>query len=275
MGVQELLAVADQQVLGYGVDPAVDTPCVLDLLDTEGHEGCCGLSGQGAGGGDRPQAIGQGGVQAVLLLVAEDGEIAEGLGQEGFGVGVELFQRVSHVQQGHIGVDHALIPGAQIIQELLGLRPLLFQLIGNHSGEVVPGVLPLLPAGNIALNPHDLGLHVPHRFVGRDGEQVDGQYQWPGEVGQTGDHVVLDVTGVIPHEQNPAHFAAQFEVIRQKLHPVRRDAVLKAAAQAHGLPQVKLVELFLAGAEKIVEDPQPLIGVQCFCPAVQTAQIFG
>ena len=254
VGVEEILAVADQKVFADGVDAAVNAPHVLNLLDAEGHQGGRGLGGQRAGHVDGAQAIGQGGVKAVLLLVSENGEVAQGLGEQGLRVGVELFQCVGHVQQGHIGIDHALVPGAQIVQKFLGLRPLLFQLIGDHGGKVVPGVLPLLPPGNITLNTHDLRLHIPHRFVGGDREQVDGQHQRPGKVGHAGNHVVLDVTGILPHEQHPSYLAAQLKVVGEKLHAVRGDVVFEAVPQAHGGVQVKLVKLFLAGPEKIMED---------------------
>ena len=47
------------------------------------------------------------------------------------------------------------------------------------------------------------------RYQQEDGLQnVNGQHEVPGEVGQVGNHAVLDVAGVLPEEQDPAHLAA-------------------------------------------------------------------
>ena len=54
VGVQQLLPVADQQVFGDGVDAIVDTPGILDLLNTEGRQHGGAFRGEGAGGLDPP-----------------------------------------------------------------------------------------------------------------------------------------------------------------------------------------------------------------------------
>ena len=278
MGVQQPLSVADQEVFADGVDAVVDAPGILYLLDAEGHEDGGALGGEGAGGLDAAQAIGQGGVQPVLLLVAQDGELAKALvtdGLQGLGVRVQLLQRVGHVDQGDIGEDHALVAGAEVVQELLILCPELFQLIGDGGGKVVVGVLLLLPAGDVALHAQDAGLHFLHGLVGGNGQNVDGQHKVPGEVGQVGNHAVLDVAGVLPEEQDAAHLAAQLEVVRFELHPVRGDGVLEVMAPAHGGGEVELKVPFLAGPEEVMEDPQALVVVQGLGPAVQLAKALG
>ena len=179
------------------------------------------------------------------------------------------------MDQGDIGEDHALVAGAEVVQELLILCPELFQLIGDGGGKVVVGVLLLLPAGNIALHAQNPGLHLLDGLVGRDGQNVNGQHEVPGEVGQVGNHAVFDVAGVLPEEQDPAHLAAQLEVIGLEVHPVRGDGVLEVVAPAHGGGKVELKIPFLAGPEKVMEDPQALVVVQGLGPAVQLAKALG
>ena len=58
MGIEEILAVADQKIFADGVDAAVNAPHVLNLLDAEGHQGGRGLGGQRAGHVDGAQAVG-------------------------------------------------------------------------------------------------------------------------------------------------------------------------------------------------------------------------
>ena len=203
VGGNEPLAVADQQVLGNGVDAVGQATGVLNFLHPEWHEDGGALGGEGTQGLYPAQAIGQDGVQAVLLLVAQNGELAQVLpadGHKGFRVGVQLLHAVRDVDQSDHGKDHALIALGEVGQKLLGLSPELFQLVGHRGGEVVFVVLPLLPSGNVRLNAQDLILHVPYCLVGGDGQNVNGQHEAPGKVRQVGDHAVLDVAGVVFQE---------------------------------------------------------------------------
>ena len=63
-------------------------------------------------------------------------------------------------------------------------------------------------------------------------------------------------------------------MVGEKLHAVRGDVVFEAVPQAHGGVQVKLVKLFLAGPEEVVEDAQALIGVQGFAPLSRRSRFF-
>ncbi|CAN4073291.1 ECF transporter S component, partial [Dysosmobacter welbionis] len=135
-------------------------------------------------------------------------------------------------------------------------------------------VLPLLPAGDVALHPHDALLHIPDGLSGRNGQDVNGEHQVAGEVRQFGDQGVLDVAGIVPQEQNSSEPAAHLEVVCPKTHSIRTDIVPEVVSQAHGAPQIKAVILFLSRAEKAVEDAQALMGIQDPRPAVQLTQIF-
>ena len=70
---------------------------------------------------DAPQAIRQDGVQAVLLLVAENGETAELFLRDGLQrlrVRVKLLQAVRDVNERHTGEHEPLVAGGQIFEQI-------------------------------------------------------------------------------------------------------------------------------------------------------------
>ena len=73
-------------------------------------------------------------------------------GQQGFGICVQLLQRVRDVYQCYHRKNHALVALGEVGQKFLCLGAELLQLVGNGGGKVVPVVLALLPAGDVALN---------------------------------------------------------------------------------------------------------------------------
>ena len=118
VGIQKLLPVANQEIPRYGVDAAVNSPRILNLLDPKRHQDGGALSGEGASGGNAAQAVGQGRIEPVLLLIPQDGELAGPFlsdGLQGLGVRVQLVQGVRNMDQRDIAVDHALVTGAEII----------------------------------------------------------------------------------------------------------------------------------------------------------------
>jgi len=233
----------------------VNAPGILYFLNAERHKNGGAFGCEGTGCPDSAQAIGQCGVQTILLLVAQDGELSKALvsdSLQSLGICVQLLQGVGHVDQGNVGKDHALVAGTQVIQELLVLRTELLQLVGDGGGKIVVCVLFLLPAGYIAFHAQDTGLHILHRFIGRDRQNVNGEHEVPGEVRQIGYHAVFDIAGVLPEEQDTAHLAAHLEVVSLKAHPVRGNGVFEMMAQAHSGGQVKLKFPFFTGAKKII-----------------------
>ena len=87
---------------------------MADLLGLEGHEDGQGLGGEGTKGADPPQAQGQCGDEAVRLLPAQRGELAQvlaGDGLEGLRVAVQLLLAVRQMHQRHHGEQHPLIAG--------------------------------------------------------------------------------------------------------------------------------------------------------------------
>ena len=53
-------------------------------------------------------------------------------------------------------------------------------------------------------------------------------------------------------------------MVREALHAVGADSVLKAVAQPGGLVQIKMEGVLLPRTVEIVEDAQPLPGIQLF-----------
>ena len=278
VGGDEALAVTDQGIFGNGVDAVVQAAGVLDLLGPEGHEDGGALGGQGPQGPDPAQAIGQHRVQPVFLLVAQNGELAQMVsanGHKGLRVHVQLFQGIGDVDERDHGEDHPLVSGGQVVQELLGLPPHLLQLVGHHGGEVVVGVLLLLPAGHVGLHGQDPVLDLPHRLVGGDGQDVDGQHEVPGKVAELRDHVVPEVGGVVPQEQHPPHLAPHLEVVRLEGEAVRADQVPEVHAAADGPALVEGEIPLLAGAEEVVEDPKAVLAGEGTGPGIQPAEALG
>ena len=193
-------------------------------------------------------------------------------GLQRLGIGVQLLQVVGQMDQGDVGKDHALVAGAQIVQELLCLAPQLLQLIGNGGRKVVLIILALLPTGNVALDAQYPGLDFLYRLVGGDGQNVNGKHEVPGEVGQLRNHAVLDIAGILPKEQNTSHLAAHLEVVGLELHPIRGNVVPKIMAFFHSFREVELEVRLLSGPEKVMKQPQPLMVIQGPCPTVQPSE---
>ena len=150
IAVEQLLPVGNDEVLADDVLAVVDATPVPHLLGLKGHEDSQGLGGQGAQGVDSPQAQGQDSCQAVRLLPAQGGELAQvlaGDGLEGVGIAVQLLLGVRQMHQSHHSEHHPLVAGGQVVQHLPRFLPLLLQIVRHHRGEVAVAVLPSLPVG--------------------------------------------------------------------------------------------------------------------------------
>ena len=276
MRVQQLLSVADQQISADRIDAIINTARILDLLNAERHQNSGGFSCQGAGRSDAAQAIGQGRVQSILLLIAENGELTRLLQPDCLQclrVSVQLFQRVRHVYDGDIGKNHPLVTGTQIIQKFLCLRPQLFQFIRDAGGKIVPAVLPLLPPGNIRFDAENAALYLTDGLIRGDRQNVDGQHQVAREVRELGDHLILDVAGIVPQEQDAAHLTAHLKMVCLEAQSIRADIVPEIVSLPHGIAQVKVELFFLTGAEEIVKDTQTLLIIQRTRTALQPAEV--
>ena len=179
------------------------------------------------------------------------------------------------MHQRHHGEHHALVSLGEVGEKFLGLAPELFQVIGDRGGEVVLVVLALLPACDVRLNAQDAALNLLHGLVRGNRENVNGQHEAPGEVGEIGDHAVLDVAGVVLEEQDPAHLVPHFKMPGPEPQAVRADQIPKVQTPADGGGLIECEILFLAGAEKVVQNAEPVMGGDGPGAAVQASEALG
>ena len=158
-----------------------------------------------------------------------------GNGLERFRITVQLFLAVCQMHQRHHSKHHPLVAGGEIVQHLTGLLALLFQVIGHNCGKIVVAVLSALPVGHIGLHAQQAVLHLPHRLVGRDRDDVDRQHKTSVQAGKLIDHGVFDVAGILLQKQYPAILIAHDKVVFLKLHAVRTDGVLEGTATLHAV----------------------------------------
>ena len=185
VAVQKVSAVANDEVMRYGVDAVVNTARVLDLLRFERHKDSGTFRGQGAGSVNALEAEGQHRVQGVLLLVAQNVKLTAPRppdGLQGLGVLIELFKVICQMRQRDECQHHALVAAHEIIHKLLCFAPHLLQVIGNIGGKIVALILPLLPAGNIRFYGHNALANIAHCFVHRHRNNVNGKHHVPGIV---------------------------------------------------------------------------------------------
>ena len=146
-----------------------------------------------------------------------------GNGLQRFRVAVQFLLAVRQMHQRHHGKHHPLVAGGEIVQHLTGLLALLFQVIGHNCGKIVVAVLPALPVGHIGLHTQQAILHLPHRLVGRDRDDVDGQHKTSVQAGKLIDHGILDIAGILLQKQYPAILTAHDKMILFEFHAVRAD----------------------------------------------------
>ena len=274
----EPFPVTDEQVFGNGVDTVRQAAGVLNFLHPEGHEDGGALGGEGSQGLYPAQAVGQDGIQAVLLLVAQGGKLAQVLpadGHQGFCVGVKLLQTVRNMDKGNDGKNHPLVSLGEVGQKFLGLSPQLLQLVGHGGGKVVLVVLSLLPSGDVCLDAQNLVLHIPHGLVGGNGQNVNGQHEAAGKVRQVGDHAVLNITGIVLQKEDTAHLISHLEVTGLKSDSVRADEIPEVESPADAGALVKGEVRLLARPEKVVEDAEPVVVGEGFGTGVQASEALG
>ena len=136
-------------------------------------------------------------------------------------------------------------------------------------------VLPLLPAGDIALHRHDAPVHLRHSLVCGHRHNVDGQHHVSGVVHQLGDHGVLDEAGILPQEQGAAYTLVHGVVVVEELQRLRRDGVAEVVAAPLGGLQVEGEGRFLPHTEEVMEQPQALVEGDFPYTGIHAAQASG
>ena len=263
--VQKICFVAHDEVVGNSVLSEVNTALVLHFLHLKGHKHRKALGGEGTERIDPPCADGENGVQPVELLEFQNGKLAHMLschGKHRFGIAVELLFVVGGNDHRNNGKHHPLISRGQVVQKFLALLALELHIIGDDGGEIVVGILPALPIGNVGFDTEQTVFHLPHGLVGGDRHNIDRQHHISVEIGQLRDHAVFDIRSVVLQKQDPAVFFAQLQAVAAFLHRVGADIVLKVVPLAHHILRVKVKRRFFALTVEIMEHPQLFGGVQ-------------
>ena len=174
--VQKICFVAHDEVVGDGVLSEINAALVLYLLHLKGHKHRKALSGEGTERIDPPCADGKNGVQPVELLEFQNGKLAHMLschGKHHFSIAVELLFVVGGNDHRNDRQHHPLIPRSQVIQKLLALFALELHIIRHDGREIVVGVLPALPVGDVGFDTEQTVFHLPHGLVGGDRDNID------------------------------------------------------------------------------------------------------
>ena len=219
--VQKIGLVAHDKVVRDGVLSEVNAALILHLLHLKGHEHRKTFGGEGAKRIDPPCADGKNGVQPVELLKFQNGKLAHmlsGHGKHRFGVAVELLFVVGGNDHRNDRQHHPLISCGQVVQKFLALLALELHIIGDDSGEIVVGVLPALPVGDIGFDTEQTVFHLPHGFIGGDRPTIDRQHHIPVEIGQLRNHAVFDIRSVVFQKQDTAVFLAQLQTVAAFFH---------------------------------------------------------
>ena len=182
--------------MGDGVLSEVNAALVLYFLHLKGHEHCKAFGGKGAKRIDPPCADGKNGVQPVELLEFQHGKLAHMLschGKHRFCVAVELLFVVGGNDHRNDCQHHPLIPRGQVIQKLLAFFALELHIVGHNGGEIVVGVLPALPVGDVGFDAEQAVFYLLHGLVSGDRHNIDRQHHISVEIGQLRNHAVFDI----------------------------------------------------------------------------------
>ena len=114
-----------------------------------------------------------------------------------------------------------------------------------------------------------------HGLVGGNGQDVDGQHEAAVKVGQVGDHIVLNIAGVLLEKEDAPILAAHLKVSGLKGNTVRANQVFEVYPMPDRRSLVEGEILFLSGPEKIMEDAEPVMVGNLPRRTVQPSQAFG
>ena len=178
--------------------------------------------------------------------------------EQRFGVSVQLLLGISHMNERDRDEHHALVAGGQVIQKLLGLLPLLLQVIGDNSGEVVVLILLPLPVGDVGLRTKQTRFDFLDRFIRGNWDDVNRQHKVPVDVTELGYHRVLHVGGILPKVQNAGIFLPDLDIVVLVRHAVGTDRILEGMPSAHEILQIKVEAFLLSDLEEIVEHTHPV-----------------
>ena len=276
VAVQKLSAVCDDHILGNNILTVINAVGMANILHSERDKDRKALCGQSTERINLADTEGHRRIQSVKLLELENTELAKVLsrcGKQSFCVIVKLLLGVRRVNHRQNSKHHSLVTGRQIIEELLHLLALLFNVVGKLCRKVVVGVLPTLPVGRIGFHAEQTAFGFTHGFIRGYGDNINGHHQIAVEVGHFRYHTVLDIGSILPQEQHSAVTLSNLEIVARELHRVRADEVLEVVSLSAGFLDVEAELRFFTGSVKVVENAEPFIRLQLYALTAESPEV--
>ena len=276
VAVEELSAVCDDHILGNDILTVVNAVGMANVLHTERDKDRKALCGQSTERLDLADTERHRRIQPIKLLKLENTELTQVLScrsEQSLSVVVELFLGVRRVNHRQNGKHHSLVTGRQVVEKLLHLLALLFNVVGELGRKVVVGILPALPVGRIGFYTEQAAFSFPHGFVRGHGDNINGHHQIAVEVGHFRYHTVLDIGGILSQEQHSAVTLTDLEIIARELHRVRADEILEVVSLSAGSLDVEAELRFFTGTVKVVENAEPFIRLQLHALTAEPSKV--
>ena len=178
--------------------------------------------------------------------------------QQSIRVCIQLFLGIRKVDQGQHGQHHSLIPPGQIIHVFLGFSALLLHIVRDGSREIVVGILPALPVGDVGFHTQHLPFHFPDSFIGGNRDNIDGQHHAPALIRQLGDELIGNKGSIVLQIDHTGELSTQLQIIAVLLNGIRADIVLEIMTLFHHILHIEPEVYFLAAAVEVMEDTQLL-----------------
>ena len=174
----------------------------------------------------------------------------------GFRICVQLLLGICSKHHCQHCEHHALITSGQVVKKFLAFLALKLHIIRNNSREVVVRILAALPVRNVGFHTQQTTFYLMYRFIGRNGQNINGKHHIAVQVSQFRNHAVLNVAGIVFEKQHPAILIAQNQMILVLFNGVRADKIPNIMALSRHALNVEVKRSFLTGTVKIMQHTQ-------------------
>ena len=236
-----------------------DAALILDFLYLERHKHCKAFRCQRSKNINPARADWQHCIQSIKLLIFQHSQLTHMLSGNrlyGFCICVQLLLGICRKHHCQHCEHHALITSGQVVKEFLALLALKLHIIRNNSREVVVRILATLPVRNVGFNTQQTTFYLMYRFIGRNGQNINGKHHIAVQVSQFRNHAVLNVAGIVFEKQHPAILIAQNQIILVFFNYIRADKVPNIMPLSRHALNVEVKRRFLTGTVKIMQHTQ-------------------
>ena len=174
----------------------------------------------------------------------------------GFRICVQLLLGICSKHHRQHCEHHALITSGQVVKKFLAFLALKLHIIRNNSREVVVRILAALPVRNVGFHTQQTTFYLMYRFIGRNGQNINGKHHIAVQVSQFRNHAVLNVAGIVFEKQHPAILIAQNQIILVFFNYIRADKVPNIMPLSRHALNVEVKRRFLTGTVKIMQHTQ-------------------